>query len=420
MVDFRCLRVTLAMGLWGVVTALPVQSGDWPQLLGPTRDGLSTETDLMDTWPDNGPKEVFRIRGGVGMSGLAISQGVLTTLVQKSDQQFVIAVDAKSGETKWETPVAPAYGNSMGDGPRATPTISGNQVFAFTGEGILVALNFADGEILWSQNVVKQLGGRPAEYGMASSPIVVDDLVIVTAGAPNGTVAAYHVKTGKRAWATGNDPAGYSSPALLNIAGSSQLVTFTGGSLLGLAPDSGKLLWRYPYETDYECNIATPIAVDGKVFISSGENHGCVLLSIAKSGGQFDVSEVWDSQGSKGVLRNEWQTSLLMDGYLYGFDNVGSAGPVTHLTCIKAGTGERRWQKLRFGKGNAIAADGKLLISTMQGEFVLVRANPDSFEEIGRVTVIGKTRQAPALSDGLVYLRDDRDIVCLDVRKPQN
>src|SRR6185295_10581609 len=127
--------------------------------------------------------------------------------------------------------------------------------------------------------------------------------------------------------------------------------------------------------------------------------------------------QVWESQGPKSVLRNEWQTSVLLDGHLYGFDNVGSAGPVTHLACINAATGERAWQQLRFGKGNLIAADGKLLISTMNGELVIVRTTPKAYDEVGRAVVVGPTRQAPALAGGLLYLRDNEEIVCLDVRK---
>jgi len=414
----HCSRLCRAVALFLLSAMIvPAHADDWPQHLGPNRNGISAETGLIDDWPADGPKEVFRVPGGVGMSGLAISRGTLVTLVQKNEKQFVIALDARTGKSKWETPVSPAYTNGMGNGPRATPAIVGDHIFAFTGEGILVALEFQSGKIVWSQNVIKQLGGKIADYGMACSPIVVNDVVIVTAGSSKGTVAAFVKQTGELAWTVGSDPAGYSSPALLKIAGKDQLVTYTGSSVLGIDSKTGVRLWRYPYVTDYECNIATPLAIDGQVFISSGENHGCALLALKPNGDKFDVTVTWASQGSKSVLRNEWQTSLLIDGSLYGFDNGGSAGPLTHLACIDAKTGDRQWQQIRFGKGNGIAADGKMLISTMKGEFVLVRANPEEFQEIGRTTVIGKTRQAPALADGLVYLRDDENIVCLDLRK---
>lgn len=417
----RSVRILVAvLVLWivrGAISAEPATPGEWPQILGPQRNGLSAETALIDELPATGPKEVWRVDGGVGMSGLAISRGRLITLVQKAGRQFAIALDANTGKPIWERDLAPQYRNSMGDGPRATPTIAGDQVFVFTGEGILSALNFADGKVTWSHHALKEQSGKEADYGMACSPLVVEGQVIVTVGAPTATVVAYDTKTGKQAWTAGEDVAGYSSPALLKVGGKDQIVVYTGGSVLGLAPKTGTQLWRYPYETNYECNIATPLAIDGQVFISSGENHGSALLKLTPQGSTFNVEEVWTSQGPKSVLRNEWQTSILLDGYLYGMDNVGGAGPITHLTCVNAATGERAWQEVRFGKGNLISADGKLFITTMKGELVLVRATPKAYQELGRATVLGSTRQAPALAGGLLYLRDDKEIVCLDVRK---
>jgi outer membrane protein assembly factor BamB len=391
--------------------------GNWPQFLGPERNGISSERGLIDAWPAGGVKEVWRVSGGVGMSGLSIRDGRVVTLVQKDGQQSLVAVDAKTGKSKWETPLTREYKNQQGNGPRATPTIDGERVFAFTGEGTLVAAQLSDGKILWSHNVVSDLGGKVADYGMASSPLVVGELVIVTAGAPQGCVVAYRASTGERAWNAGSEPAGYSSPALLNVAGKLQVVVFTGSSVLGVSPDSGNVLWRHEYETDYDCNIATPISVGDNVFVSSGENHGSVMLKLKSAGGKFTVEEAWSSQGTQSVLRCEWQTPILFDGKMYGLDNNGSAGPITHLTCIDAATGERVWQQPRFGKSNCIAADGKLFFSTMKGELVVVRATPKGYEEIGRQQVTGPTRQAPALAGGLLYLRDDKDIVCLDVRK---
>ena len=403
--------------LVAVFSAAIVMAADWPQFLGPHRTGISDEKGLLESWPKAGPKEVWRVPGGVGMSGMAISRGRLITLVQKEGKQWTVALDAKSGKTIWEAEIAPEYENPMGNGPRGTPAIVGETVLVFTGEGVLAALGFADGKVQWSKNVVEELGGKPAEYGMACSPLVVGKQVIVTAGAPSATVCAFDISSGKLAWSSGEDSTGYSSPALRKVAGQEQIVVHSGSAVLGLAPASGAVLWRYPYETEFDCNIATPLAIDGDIFVSSGENHGSVLLKLTPSGKTFEPQSVWESQGVGSVLRTEWQTAIFLDGYLYGFDNVGSAGPVTHLTCIEAKSGKRMWQQLRFGKGNLIAADGKLLISTMKGEFVMVRANPKKYDEIGRAEVIGTTRQAPALSGGLVYLRDDNEIICLAVRK---
>ena len=398
-------------------TARAAENDPWPQFLGPQRNGISAETGLIDKWPAEGLKAKWRVPGGVGMSGLAISRGKLLTLVQREGKQWLAAHDAATGKALWSSPLAPAYENTMGNGPRGTPAIAGEVVLTFTGEGILTASKFSDGTLLWSHHCVKELGGKPAEYGMACSPLVVGELVLVTVGAPKATVAAYQIASGKLAWTAGDDVAGYSSPALLTVGGRAQIVVFTGGSALGLEPKTGNTFWRHAYETNYECNIITPLAIKGDVFISAGENHGSALLALKPQSDKFAVEEVWSSQGVKSVLRSEWQTPILLDGYLYGMDNVGGAGPITHLTCINAATGERMWQQARFGKGNLIAAEGKLFISTMKGELVVAQANPKEYVELGRSELLGSTRQAPALANGLLYLRDDKEIVCVDVRK---
>jgi len=339
-------------------------------------------------------------------------------MIERGGQQQLIALSADKGAEQWLCPVGPAYKNQMGNGTRATPTIAGERVFVFSGEGILAAVNLPDGKLLWSKNLLSELNTPQADYGMACSPLVVGDQVIVSVGAANGSVAAFDVGSGKLIWKTGNDPAGYSSPALLTVDGKEQIVAFTGGSVMGLAPGAGSQLWRFPYETDFACNIATPIAWQGKVFISAGENHGCTLLKVKAANDGFEATEVWSSPGPKSVLRTEWQTAILLDDHLYGFDNVGGAGPISHLTCVNVETGKPAWQQARFGKGNMIAADGKLLMSTMKGELVVARASPRAYEEMGRATVLsGMTRQAPSLANGLLYLRDDKEIVCLDMKQ---
>jgi outer membrane protein assembly factor BamB len=419
--DGSAFRLVIATILAALISSPAVAQdaaakNEWSQFLGPARNGISRETGLLNEWPQDGPKIIWKVPGGVGMSGLAISRGCVITLVQRQGKQWATSLDAETGQTQWQTPLAPAYKNGMGNGPRATPAIAGDSVFVFTGEGILAALNLADGKPIWSHDVITDSQGTIAEYGMASSPLVVGTNVVVTAGAPGASVVAYDTKTGKLTWKSGDDAAGYSSPALLDLSGRKQLVVYTGEAAIGMAPESGEQLWRYPYETNFNCNIVTPVAFNNQVFISSGENHGCVMLAFKGSGTDTKVSEAWTSQGSQSVLRNEWQTSILSDGHLYGFDNVGAAGPVTHLTCVNAETGKRVWQKTRFGKGNMIAADGKLLIATMTGELVMVKLTPTAFEEIGRGKLIGPTRQAPALSNGRVYLRDDEEIICVDLR----
>lgn len=393
------------------------QAPAWPQFLGSARNGMSTESDLTDQWPGGGPQVLWRSPGGVGMSGIAIAAGRAITMWNSTGGQVVAALDAKSGEPIWSTPIGRNYRNAMGDGPRATPTIAVDRVYAYTGEGILVCLQVADGKIVWSKEIVKSVGGKPAEYGMSCSPLVVDDLVIVTADGPGSAVVAVNATDGKTRWTAVDGTPGYSSPTLLSVAGEQQLLAFTGAGLSALRPTDGKPLWQYAFKTPYDTNTATPISVNGNIFISAGENHGCAMLRVTKQGDDYTVDEVWESTNVKSVMRNEWQTSVLIDGHLYGFDNVGSAGPVTHLTCVNAQTGETVWRKTRFGKGNLVSAGSTLWITTMEGELVMVKATTDGYQELGRKQLFGRTRQSLSIADGKGYIRDDAEVVCIYLRQ---
>lgn len=396
------------------------QAADWPQFLGPNRNGISPETGLIQQWPADGLKQLWRVPGGVGMSGVVVADGQAITMAQASGQQFVIALDAKTGKTRWRSQIAPAYTNGQGNGPRATPCIAGDQVFAYTGEGILAALDARSGVVKWQRDAQRTVNLKEAEYGMASSPLVIDKQVIVMAGGNPGKLVSFSVNDGSLIWQSGDrDQAGYSSPVLMTIHDRPHLVAFTGSSVVGVNPENGTTLWRYTFVTDFACNIATPVAYGkNQLLISAGENHGSVLLQIDKSDEQYTPQVVWDSLGRTSVLRSAWQTGVLNGNYLYGFDNVGAAGPVMHYTCIDLRDGSQQWTQLRFGKGNHTAADGKLFISTMKGELVVVAIDPTQYRELGRMDATGMTRQAPAIAGGRLYLRDDKEIVCYDISRP--
>ncbi len=404
------------LALFAVLPRAMAQSTDWPQFLGPDRNGIAQESELISQWPAGGPKVLWRVPGGVGMSGVAVSGKLAVTMWNSPEGQVLVALNTADGRRMWSSVVSKEYENAMGDGPRATPAIAGDRVYAYSGDGVLVCAQLATGRLLWKHDVVGTVGAKVAEYGMASSPVVVDGLVIVTAGGES-TVAALDAEGGQRVWAAVDGPPGYSSPAVLNIAGEKQLVAFTAVGVSGIRIEDGHVLWHYPFKTPYDCNIATPIEVDGKVFISAGENHGCVMLDIQKEGDKFSVDQSWASVDVKSVMRNEWQTSVLIGGLLYGFDNVGSAGPVTHLACVDANTGETRWRENRFGKGNLVAADGKLWITNMAGEFIMAKPSASGYVELGRAELFGRTRQAASIAGGKAYVRDDAEVVCIQLTK---
>lgn len=392
-------------------------AADWPQFLGGQRNGVSDESGLISAWPESGPTIVWRTPLGVSMSGVSISGNRVFTMFQNETNQFVVALNAETGSEVWRSPVAPKYENSMGHGPRATPTVVDGIAYGYSGEGILAALNAADGKLLWSVDVPTSLGGQPSEYGMSCSPLHVGESIVVHAGTPAAAVAAYDRTTGKQIWTAGRGPAGYSSPVAVHLGGRRQVVALTGTGLLGLDPADGKVLWSFEFPTDFNCNTASPVQLDEQtLLISAGEDHGSAILRIAGATDGFTVSEIWKSYGRDSQLRAEWQTPVVVAGYLYGLDNVGGAGPVTHLTCLRLSDRKTMWRKDRFGKSNLIAADGKLFVTTMNGELLIVSADPEKYRELGRAMVMEATRQAPALSDGQLFVSDHREVLCIDAR----
>jgi outer membrane protein assembly factor BamB len=390
--------------------------GDWPQFLGPDRNGISPETGLLQSLSPESAKTVWKTPLGVGMSGIAISSNIACTLYQTDTEQLAVALNAETGKPIWQTPLAPAYENSMGNGPRATPAISNGKVFVYTGEGILAALNLKDGKLLWSVNVPKSLGGQPNEYGCSCSPLVTDKLVIVQSGTAAAQTAAWNIDTGKLAWKAGSGNAGYSSPILATLAGRRQVVVFNASGASGLDPQTGSELWNYEFPTEYDCNTATPVILnETQLLISAGENHGAVILELSADGNSLTAKEIWQSLGKDSQLRAEWQTPVVHEGHVYALDNSGSAGPITNLVCVRLSDHKTVWQKPRFGKSNLILADGRLWLTNMDGEVILIAASPAGFKELGRMPVLQTTRQAPSLANGLLYVRDDEHIVCLQV-----
>lgn len=409
----KFLVPAVAAGIFCTATSF---AADWPQFLGPSRNGVSAETGLIDSFDSSGPRIVWRTLVGTGMSNVSVAGGTVFTMYQDSQKQYLVALDEKTGNQKWQVAVNDAYRNSMGDGPRATPAVHEDRVYSFSGEGLLSAHDAESGRILWTRNAVLDAGGKPSEYGMASSPLIVGKHVIVQVGGSAGAVAAYNIGSGQLAWAAGRGTAGYSSPVLMKLSGQEQVVAFVGAAAMGIRPADGTVIWTYDYPTDYDCNTASPVQLDDdSVLISSGENHGSTILNINADG---DVKVEWASTGPRSVLRAEWQTAVLHDGKLYGFDNVGSAGPVTNMVCVNVSDGTQSWIQRRFGKANLTFADGRLYISTMKGELVIVSAAPDGFEETARATILeSQTRQAPVIANGRLYLRDDNEVVCVNVKK---
>jgi outer membrane protein assembly factor BamB len=235
------------------------------------------------------------------------------------------------------------------------------------------------------------------------------EVVLAIPGGKGAGVAAFRKKTGELAWKTGDDKAAYASPIAVAVGGQTQFVFFTTPGLLAVNAE-GKELWRVPWHTEFDCNICTPLVVGDRLFVTSGEENGGAMYALSAGDAP---SVVWESKGKKSVMLNYWANAVAHEGYLYGLSGEFSAK--IHLNCVDAATGKLMWSRQDFGKGAITLADGHLFITTKPGDLVLVRANPEKYEEKARITILGENRTSPTIAAKKMYLRDRKDIMCLDL-----
>jgi outer membrane protein assembly factor BamB len=389
------------------LTVAVAAAADWPQWRGPNRDGISTEAGLLDSWPAGGPPLVWKTQGlGEGYSSPAVAGGKLFLQGQQGNEEYVLALDAKTGKQIWRTHTGIPFNESRGHGPRSTPTVDGAHVYALAADGMLVCLDAATGKTLWGYNVVDHFRGHVPHWGISESPLVDGDRVIVTPGGRGAAVVALDKMTGKVVWQSQDDAAGYSSAMLYDAGGSRRLVVFTANSAMGLDVETGKLLWRYERVANGVANIATPIVHGGEIFLSSDYGTGCVLLKTKATG---DASEVYFNKD----MRNHYSTSILVGDYLYGFSS-------SILTAMKFETGEVAWKDRSVGKGSLVYADHKLYALGEDGVVGLIEATPGSYHEISRFEIAKggyPTWSQPVIANGKLYLRDQDNLFCYNIAK---
>jgi outer membrane protein assembly factor BamB len=394
----------------------PAPPDDWPQWRGPRREGVSAESDLLTAWPPGGPPVLWRVKGGEGYSSLAVADGRVTTLVQDGNGEAVVCWDADTGRELWRFPYPARYTTGNGSGPRSTPTVDGDRVYTVGATGLFHCLEAATGKQLWEHDLLRETGAANLQWGVSFSPLVHGDLVITNPGGKGGrSVVAFDKQDGKRVWQALDNPAGYSSPIAVTAGGIPQVIVFTGDALVSLAPDDGQLYWSYPWTTSFGVNAATPIffrARSGErtldyLFISSGYGKGCAVLKVVLEGGRACVRMVYENNR----MRNHFSSSVRVGDHFYGLDE-------DRLTCMEVRTGKVAWQERGFGKGALIAAGRHLLVLGETGTLALVEAAPDAYRELARFEVFeGRCWTAPALAHGRLYLRDEKEVVCLDLRK---
>jgi outer membrane protein assembly factor BamB len=383
----------------------------WTDFRGAGRDGSYAGAVALP-WPAGGPTPLWKQPIGEGYASFVAVNGRAFTIEQRRGQEVVTAYDVDSGRELWAHGWDARFSERMGgDGPRATPAWHGGRVYALGATGELRCLRDSDGALLWRRDILSENEAPNLQWGMAASPLVVDDKVIVLPGGPGGrSVVAYHKDTGERLWSVLDDAQAYTAPMAATLLGTRQLLVVSAQRLMGLAIGSGALLWEYPWVTDYGMNVAQPIAVaDNRVFISAGSGHGAAVVELTRDGERWNTRTLWHNQR----MKNQFGSSVLHDGHVYGLDQA-------ILACIDVATGELKWKGGRYGFGQLLLASGHLVVLTERGELALVRATPASHQELGVVPAIeGKTWNPPAIADGRLLVRNAREMAAFDLRLPR-
>ncbi|MGB0590536.1 MAG: PQQ-binding-like beta-propeller repeat protein [Myxococcota bacterium] len=397
----RLISALLVTSLLGLLTP-PASADDWPQWYGPQRDGLSAEKgDLVSTWTEKGPKVRWTQALGPGFSSFAVVGDTGYTMATNDPHVSVVAFDVKTGKDRWRTRIGQAYTDRMGgDGPRATPTIHEGQLFALGPNGTLVAMDAKTGRLAWMRQIAQELGGEVPKWGYSGSPLVSGGLVYIEVGGKDDhSLVAFSAKDGKVVWKRGGFKAGYSSPALLTLAGTPQVVFFTAQAAVATRPKTGEVLWTRPWEISYDVSAATPIAAGpDALFISAGYGVGGVLYDLTRQGEKVAISQRWASPR----MRNKMSTSVHIKGTLYGFDE-------DRLTAMDANSGTLAWQFDEFGRGSLIAVGDRLVVLGEDCRLAIVEATPKAYTPVKppvRILPSDRCWTVPALSDGVLFVRD--------------
>jgi uncharacterized membrane protein YhaH (DUF805 family) len=376
--------------------------GDWPGFRGPHRDGIVTGVRIKTDWTTSPPVELWRRPVGPGWSSFAVRDGLLYTQEQRGDFEVVACYNAATGKPVWTHRDAARFWESNGGaGPRATPTLRDGRVYTFGATGILNALDAGNGAVVWTRNAASDTGAKVPGWGFSSSPLTVDDLVIV---AVSGRLAAYDLATGNPRWRGPDGGDSYSSPHLLTIGGVAQVVLLSASGATSVAPADGSVLWKHSWPGFAPLQPA--LTADGGVLIATGSAAGGIgtrRLAVAHGPNRWTAEEVWTSTG----LKPYFNDFVVHGGYAFGFD-----GGI--LACIDLQDGKRKWKGGRYGHGQLLllADQDLLLVLSEEGELALVAAAPGQFTEIARFPAMeGKTWNHPVLAGDILLVRNGQEMV---------
>ena len=394
-------------------SAIPASSADDPDLadfpgfLGEEHDGVAADLGFDPDWAANPPEELWRIQVGLGWSAFVVGGERAVTQEQRSEEELVTCYHVRTGQLLWSHSDSARFNEAMGGiGPRATPTIVGDVVYALGATGILNALKLDSGELIWRRSTLKDGGGTNLMWGKSASPLVVADLVIVTgSNSTDKAVLAYDRANGDLVWTAGRGPASYSTPRLLNIGGVEQVVAVLGENVSGFEPATGELLWQYEWPGAHP-KVAQPLqAKPQQLLVTASYSTPSTLIDIQRSeDGTWSTKEIWGLR----QMKTKFSSAVIKDGYAYGIDE-------GKLICMNVATGKRVWKGGRYGYGQNLMVGDKLLIQAENGDVALVQLTPDDYVEVARISVLGdgKTWNAPALAGKYLLVRNDHEAVAL-------
>ena len=389
--------------------------GDWPQFLGPARNNVAAPGELLDAWPASGPPVAWKSDVGQGFSGPVVAGERAVLFHRVGNEEVVECLAAATGERRWAAKYPTQYRDDFGfdEGPRSTPAIDGGRVYTFGAEGKLHSWELETGKQVWTVDTRADFHTDKGFFGVACSPLVEGDVVVLNVGGKQGAgVVAFDKATGKVRWKATDDEAGYASPVAATVGGRRYVFAFNRAGLAALDSKDGAVRFRFPWRSRSQAsvNAATPLVVDDLVFLSASYGTGAVLLRVTPDG---KPQEVWGGDES---LSNHYATSVHRDGFLYGFDGRQEYGP--RLRCVELKTGKVRWSEEGFGAGTLLLAGDRLLVLKDNGELVSAPATPEKFAPTGRAKILpSECRAHPALARGLFYARDKTTLVCVDLRR---
>ncbi len=405
------MRTPTARFLLAAAFVASAAAADWPDFRGPDRDGVSLES-VSAAWPEDGPPVVWERAVGAGFANPVVANGRVILFHRRGGEEIVEALDAKTGADIWRFAYATAYHDDFGfdEGPRASPVVSGGQVYTYGAQGTLTCLSFATGKKIWQIQARERFASPKGFFGAATTPLVDGRRLYLNVGGAEGAgIVALDKDTGKLLWQATNDESSYSSPVTADFGDGPRVVFFTREGLVVLVPESGEIVFekRWRARSHASVNAATPVVAGDLLVLTA--SYGTGALALRRNGAGFD--ELWSGEDS---LTAHYATPVYDEGTLFGFHGRQEYGQ--SFRAVDAATGKVLWSQDRFGAGTVLLVGGRLLILTESGELILAAASRQAFEPLARAQILPETVRAyPAFADGKLYARDQKTLACLDL-----